>query len=452
MDPVNARALAPYIDPKQVADGELYVDRVDSPRQAFWEATVLGEATHCLLIGATGSGKSSELLRLAREVAVHEDPPIIALLRLQDQCNPEALSPAQVLFLIGVMALRVHDPGRTRTRLLADLRSAYLQIVHPSGTAEVDVSDLIGRLALYLAGPATKLAPAAGMALGASGTLLKAVHKSPTIALPGRGRSLAANDPAVTRLADAVNACIDAARSAYARAPLMLFVDGLDKVDMTQTESMFGSDILARPNCTVIYTAPLTLRYSLLGTASDPWFKTLTLGNFRVFTHDPDGQRDPTGFAAMRGLLDRRIHAAGLAAEQVFEDGLAEGGLVDRLIEASGGITRTFILLCDAALRRGLVGNHAQRPRLGEQEVDSVIRDFEQRTVTRLRPEHYEPLLDCWESRARPSGAHGDELLFGNLVHCYANDWPWYRPTPLVLRFLRERFPERGPTGAQSQG
>lgn len=451
MNRAHAIALAPFLDPKRVADQDLYVDREDSPRQAFLEATVLGEPTHCLLIGATGSGKSTELLRLAREVALYEDPPLVAFVRLQDQCSPEALTPAQVLFLIGVMALRLVDPvGVPPAKLVGELRDAYAHIVAPHDGASIDVADLSGRLAMYLAGPAARIDPTTGLLLGASGTLLQAVKKAPTIALPGRGRTLAANDPAVTRLAAAVNACIEEVRSTYADAPLMLFVDGLDKLDMLQSGAMFSSDILARPTCTVIYTAPISLRFNLVGTMSEPWFKTLTLGNFRVFSHLRDGQRDRTGFSAMRRLLARRIEAAGLTLEQVFEDGLAPDGLVDRLIDASGGIARSFILMCDAALRRGLVGAHAERATLTEHEVASVIHDFEQRTVTRLKPEHYDALLRCWETQSRPEGDYGEELLFTNLVHCYANDWPWYRPTPLVLRFLKERFPDRGPAHAAS--
>ncbi|MEM9458902.1 MAG: hypothetical protein AAGF11_32285 [Myxococcota bacterium] len=451
MNRAYAKAFAPFVDPKRVADGDLYVDRDDSPRQAFLEATVLDDPTHCLLIGATGSGKSTELLRLAREVARYDDPPVVAFIRLQDQCSPEALTPAQVLFLIGVMALRLIEPvGVPPAKLVDELRDAYLQIVTPPQGAQVDVADLAGRLALYLAGPASKADPTTGLVLGAGGSLLKAVKKAPTIALPGRGRTLAANDPAITRLAESVDACIERARSTYAEAPLMLFVDGLDKLDMLHSGAMFGSDILARPVCTVIYTAPISLRYNLVGTMSDPWFKTLTLGNFRVFSHRNDGRRDPTGFLAMRRLISRRIESAGLNAEQVFESGLEPGGLVDRLIEASGGITRVFILMCDAALRRGLIGTNIEHETLTEVEVESVIRDFEQRTVTRLKPEHYEPLLGCWETHARPGGDHGEELLFTNLVHCYANEWPWYRPTPLVLRFLKERFPDRGPRDAAS--
>lgn len=134
-----------------------------------------------------------------------------------------ARRPSQVLFLIGVMALRLVDPvGIPPARLVGELRDAYAHIVSPHDGASVDVADLSGKLAMYLAGPAARIDPTTGLLLGTSGTLLQAVKKAPTIALPGRGRMLAANDPAVTRLAAAVNACIEEVRSTYAEAPLLL--------------------------------------------------------------------------------------------------------------------------------------------------------------------------------------------------------------------------------------
>jgi len=272
--------------------------------------------------------------------------------------------------------------------------------------------------------------------IGAAGKSARGVKR---LALPGRGRSLGANDPAVTELSDAVNACLDVAATDCAGAPIALFVDGLDKLEIDQVESFFSSGILALPLCTMVYTAPLALKHGLEVQAADSWSQTLQLGNFRVFLRSPNGARDERGFEAMRELLDRRLKAAKLAPEDVFADGLATGGLVDRLIEASGGITRTFVRLCDVALRQGLIGDGTQRATLGEDEVDAAIHNAEQRTVLRLRQEHVEPLIRCWTSGDRPGGDEGDRLLFYNLVHCYFNGWPWYRPTPLVIRYLRDR-------------
>lgn len=439
MNADHARQLAPYLDPKQVADASLYIERHDCAQEDFDLAMVRPEPAHCLLIGATGSGKSTELLRLARHASNYEDPPVVALVRLQDQCVPEQLSPPQVLFLLGVASLRLAAPdGRPDNTLVQSLRRAYQRIIEPSGAVDVDVAELLGNLAMAVGGKAAKLDPTVGIAIAAAGATGKSLRGVKKLSLPGRGASLGANDPAVTSLAEAVNDCVEAARKALQGAPLALFVDGLDKLEIDQVEPFFASGILAVPDCTVVYTAPLALRHGLEGQAADWWSKTLTLGNFRVFLPEPDGAHDPQGFEPMRKLLAVRIERAGLQPEQVFEDGLRPGGQADRLIEMSGGITRTFVHLCESALRRGLIGEARERACLGEAEVDRAIADAERRSVMRLRQEHIEPLRQCWSTQRRPSGEEGDRLLFYNLAHCYMNGFPWYRPTPLVLRYLAE--------------
>ncbi|MCB9765919.1 MAG: hypothetical protein H6739_39460 [Alphaproteobacteria bacterium] len=424
---LRARALEllPWLDHKRPAEVALYVPRHDNTDDEFDEALGLGGVVHGLLCGATGSGKSTELRRLASRAGALDHDAVVALLRLEDQCVPQALSAPQVLFLIGVMGLHLAAAkGLDAPREREDLAYAYEDIIDATST-RVQVDALVRDLRPQIIG---EMPPS----------------EAPPLALPGHGRALEVNDPAVLRLAGTVNRCLTLGRRSRGGAPITLFVDGLDKLDEPdRIEEVFGSGILALAEASVIYAAPIALRHGLMGQASDAWFQLLVLGNFCVFQPEPDGAENPEGLVSMREVLRRRVHAAGLTPEQVFEGGLTPGGIADELIAASGGITRSLIRIVEAAVRRGVV-RHPEREALTAEEVSYAISAQERRTLERLRPEHHEPLLRCWETRDAPGGPEGEALLFGNLAHCYANGFPWYRPTPLVLRFLRHRYPDRG--------
>ncbi len=441
----HALALAPYLDPLDPAPPELYVPRPGSPLESLELARAGARRRHCLLIGAMGSGKSTELAHLARSLAGEADPPVVALLRLQDQCAPHALTAPQVLFLLGVAALAL-GPGSAPDKIRRALEAAYRDIVEEPARAEVDVAELVARIALVVGGAGVAAGQMWVTALaGAATAVAKSFRNLPRLSLPGRGRHLAANDAPVNRLAEAVAGCMEWTSEEYDGIRVAFFLDGLDRLDPESVGEVFGSGVLALPPCPVVYTAPIALRYSVEGGPLEASFDFLSVGTCPVFDRSPDGAHKEAGFAALRRVLERRIKAAGLRPEQVVRGGLVPGGPADRLIEVSGGITQTFIQLCDSALRRGRVHPGPGPEVLGTEQMGQAIEALEQRTADRLEPGHVDTVLECWRTQERPEGEAGNRLLFYNLVLCYPDGWSWFRPTPLLVRYLRDRYPDRCP-------
>jgi hypothetical protein len=446
MDKTRFDLLAPWFDPYKPADATLYVERADNPSRELEQSRVGPRQKHGLLIGATGSGKSTEIERLAISLREEEDPPVVGILRLQLQCDPDKLSAAQVLFLVGVTTLRLAE-AKPPGKLVRELEQAYRGIVESTPNGSIDVMDLISRLLVLAGGIAGTAQPRLKVLFSAGAAASGALKDIPRLPLPGRGLPLEANDASVTRLAEAVNECLSWTRDQYQGAHLALFVDGLDKIPNPDiVESLFSSGVLALPSEPVVFTAPISLRYDVLHQRLADQFSFLTVGNFRVFRREPDGAHDDEGFDRMRRILQRRFERAKVSPEQILEGGLEEGGLADRLIEASGGVTRTLISLFDSAMRLGRIGEGARREILSEEEIQEVIEARERDTVLSLTSKRpfLEPAFSVWSTQDPPS-EEAHDLLFYNLVLCYSNHWPWFRPTPLLLRYLRERYPERCP-------
>ena len=141
---------------------------------------------------------------------------------------------------------------------------------------------------------------------------------------------------------------IAAAIQAKTKLPVLAFVDGLDKVmDLARGRRMFyeGGANLLQPRLRAVYTVPLALSHTTefgqVRTLFDGYF---TLPNVNVFHRD--GQPHPDGRRMLEALVERRV-APGLVAPAA----------VARLADLSGGVLRELVYLareaCSFARARG---------------------------------------------------------------------------------------------------
>jgi hypothetical protein len=435
----QANQLAPLLDPLSPADPQLYVARPEPPFNTLREAWTFGrKRRHCLLVGGLGSGKSTELMHLAVAVAQEADAPLVTLLRLQEQLDPGQVTAAQVLFLLGAASLAL-VPGSAPGKIVGDLEKAYAEIVEPDGGGKMNVVGLVSRIAVLTGGVVKATGhPFVGELVGGLGSLV-ARDKPPRLPLPGRGLRLSANQTPVTNLSEAVAAAMEWTRAHYMQTPLAFFVDGLDRLDPSSVDEIFGSGVLSLPPAPVVYSAPLALRYTVNGVALEPHFDFLTVHNFPVFDQHQHDRRNGAAFDSMREIVRKRLEQAQLEPTQVFTDGLSEGGLVDDAIELSGGVAQTLLRLLEGALRRAVVS--ASTPGtviIDKATLDAVAREASKSLALRVRPSQFEILREVQASSKRPEGEAADELLYYNIVLAYPNDPAWFRPSPLLRRYLKE--------------
>jgi hypothetical protein len=230
---------------------------------------------------------------------------------------------------------------------------------------------------------------------------------------------------------------------------IVILVDDLEKFDVPidrvgpvyrQMANLFfnRSDILKLPNCHVVYTVPPYLTFIHAGVGGKYEQRLYVLPSIKLRGRRPEHEVFPPGLAALRQLLGERVDL-----QRLFGD---EGdAAVNRLISTSGGNLRDLFSLTrdtiQAALRRGLP--------VGMAEVEEAIQHH-----AALRPllkESFELLRDI-EAQGDLTAIDADrqngfaQAMDQHLVLCYWNGEFWYDTHPMIEPQL-ERHTQRSEGG-----
>jgi hypothetical protein len=229
---------------------------------------------------------------------------------------------------------------------------------------------------------------------------------------------------------------------------IVVVVDELEKYDVPvdrvgpvyrQMANLFfnSADILKLPNCHTVYTVPpyLTFIHSGVGAKYDQ--RLHVLPSIKLRSRRPEHQPHAAGFAALRALLNERVDL-----DALFGPGC--DACVNRLIAASGGNLRDLFSLArdtiQAALRLGLP--------VGLREVERAIQRHAAHRP--LLKESFELLRDVERGgdltrvdAARQSGFA--QAMDQHLLLCYWNGEFWYDTHPLIEAQLERHGRESPP-------
>ena len=492
-----ARRLFQQFDPDEalgVDDQQLYSARSAAIADRFLRELRFSTGHRFLLVGARGSGKSTELARLyhtmQRRASQGDIRRTTILLDLSRQFWVQRLGAGQVLFLVALAILRaalaasggqardwLSGPGET---LGHTLERAYLAIV--DGAEALDIADLLEQLAIVTPA-ATDEHPAANRRRSPGSPASGAARDR--FILPGRSKILAPGDGGTRALHQALREVLAVARATAGHQPFLVLVDGLDRVAETDLPfvqldrqpvvqlasrldthlashgpstldaghhlaELFAPGILSAPgfpDIDLVYTAPPCLAGShglaALGSLGGPDlgrdFRALRLGLFNIVRRD--GGRDQDEIEAMRSLLDRRVNAAGLRSNAVWPGGDLRHPSIDRIIEQSGGLPRDLVQL----VRRAVVRSDPAHKRLQVADLEASNRERAREYLLRIDLDIERLLLETWQSQQRPGDPSGKPLVSrlqaDNLILSYTNGRAWFLPHPMVMPILRERFP-----------
>jgi hypothetical protein len=412
---------------------ELYAERQTAPYHDL--ARQLLVITHpaqfkVLLCGARGSGKSTELVRLAREIE-------------RDYCVvqtdlgaglPDSASTLAVVTLLGVAALYALEnwsgPDAIPTEMSSRGASKLDGALRRFGDA-VPVADLMKAVG----GIVTLFAPGTGAAIGATSKVVETSSKG-----SARLHNALTRGPLGHRLepeqyedaravVEAVNAILIDLEQACGRTPLLL-ADGLDKrTSVAAVEVALRDEQLLREiRAPLVLTGPVNLRY-------DPRFRK-TPGNFRLSilynvptreqVDDGEVRSCNTGIAMLKDLYARR-RAAGELAD------LIPDALVERAAELSSGIVRDFLRLLHAACMNAM---SADRQAVLESDLEQSIKTLRLEMQGYLSQGDIDTLRHVLDRRMVPETNNADTLLFENFIACYPNGNLWYRPHELIVDFV----------------
>lgn len=424
-------------DPQQpVHDRAWRVEREQSPTAAICETLDLPFGIpRALLTGTVGTGKTTELFRIAEDRRAKELVIFVQLDRHFEQTVGDAaalhtVSPWEVCFLSGLAILRAAEAlGFALPKIhYRDLAQAWQAAARASGAdpvPEVDVAKLAKQIVVLISGAAT--GPA-----GAGLQLLGAVAEAGQWSIPfgRRPRPLRDGDPPSRTVLQCVNTLIGLVQQ-HAR-PVLLIVDGLDRIrDEQPAKDLFvDSQMIANLDCRLIVCGPFALRHSQSAAAVSANFaRVAPLVNLPVLRKDNPSEPG-TGIDFFRKLFQQRVANLGSQAA-----GLLPTPLLDRLAYYSGGRARGFVTM---VRRLAEVAYIADTPAANEALVKRVLDERRLLQETGLHSGHLRVLQAIADDprHGLVEDALVDELLASGSLLPYPNESEWYYPNPLLTMHL----------------
>jgi type II secretory pathway predicted ATPase ExeA len=440
------REVYKRFDPEATDDRpEWFVDRPRSPVADILadldaELDVLG--AHVLLTGTVGTGKSTELLKLAHARSAKNFVVLVDLVAhfnrvIEDDAALHHIAPWEVCFLAGLQVLRAAEeqldfiPASAGYKELADAWTRAATATKTESVPEASVD--LAKLAKGLVVTASAIAlPSAGSLIGGGLKLLEATADSTSSKrswIPFARSMLPRSDQTeeLKSMLTLVNRIVT--DIAQRGRPVLLVIDGLDRITSeAQAKALFvDSTLLSRLACNVVITGPFALRHR-------PELAQVRGFRPRVLVNEPVLQKsDPMkrgdGIDFFLQLFRRRT--ADIAGLQPLSD-----EQLSRLAYYSGGRAREFVALVRLAARQAVLAHRAD---VSDAMIDKALDERRRLREQGLNEQHVELLARVAASKDRllPKDEPSTWMLIDSeRLLPYPNDSEWYFPHPLLFKLL----------------
>ena len=413
-------AFDPYraLSPDECED--LYVDREGSPAGRIVESLELGgDRTRIALVGARGSGKSTELRQVMHRLTA-EGAALVPILVDIGEGLPEGATTVAWLPVVAsaIRAARVDWGGKTPAGDVLPVALAKIGI----GTEMLEGLLKAVRIVAPWFGPNGLAAAAGAEALRPAAEALGAAARAAQDSNPPRAD--------LEALIAALRAELLSLTEAAGR-PAALLLDGLDKRPTANAvfEALSEAILLTGLPAAVVLSGPMQLqldgRFAAYLTPGE--FQPQTVHNIPVV--DRAGQGKEAGISLMVDLYGRRWGEASLGAD------LVPAPLVAESARWSSGVVREFLTLVrdtgKAALRSG-------REVATQADLELALRERRHTMEITLDAERWDVLREVLKSQERPKSAL-DDLMLQNAIICYENESIWFRPNELLVPYLEHR-------------
>lgn len=400
-----------------------YVNRDDEPLREIrtWLLRQQGPAKF-LLAGHRGSGKSTELNRLAARPEIQARYAVVkfSVLRVLDLVDLDYID------------LLFQSAAITFNRLVSTASEPI--------ALGLDVLDLLDRWRRTVSERIADSVQSAGTAVEAGGGLeiLKAFFArfQGRLQVEHTTRKIT-RETIEPRLSDFLKTLdlfygeIDLALAKRGQR-LLLIIEDLDKIPDVEKARMLFSEkgaYLTQPPCSVIYTVPIAIHY-------DPEFQGIasTFGHSIFLPNIPLRQRNGKpyvrGRKLMKGFVERRIATD-----------LIEPAALLAAVAASGGVLQQIQRLMEKACLRAL---GFERETISKDDVQHAARDLQFELERGLASQHYDLLDEVARTGKAPADPQTLRLLHALHLIEYRNDERWCQVNPLLVSTLkswRERLP-----------
>lgn len=403
---------------------EFYVERDDEPLADLRTQLLAKKSSEkILLAGHRGSGKSTELNRLAADPEIQKRFRIVKF-SAKDHLNLADFSYLDLLFILvsvtfeeltqGDEALEVSDYALEK---LAKWRSTFEEVVATqgeSGEANAATGAKIGFLRAFFADFNLRLR----LEDSTRKTTREVIEK---------------------RLSDFLQTLetffldLDTVLSSR-NQQLLVIIEDLDKIpdvdiaiDLFQKKGLY----LTRPPCWIIYTVPISLYYFReINAISGIFGPGVMLPNIPLRTFEDREKTYSRGHELMHSFILQRL-----------DESLIKKDALEEAIQASGGIFQQAQRLMERACLRG-VSRKLQV--LGVEEIRSAASDLRNDLERTLASADYPILIEVARTLHAPSDDTVRDLLHSLHLVEYKNQQRWCDINPLlepVLKQWKEHHP-----------
>ncbi|MBW4522218.1 MAG: KAP family NTPase [Scytolyngbya sp. HA4215-MV1] len=390
----------------------LYVQRMNSPIEDLSSRLEMASAAiSFLLAGHIGSGKTTELRKLEQTLKDYK----VFWIDTATSLSQYNIGYAEIIVLIG---LEIHskvfqDEWGIEGNLLEGLEQSLMTVVREDKQITQEgfsVPEILQKWGLTLKG-------------GLSKEITTKVDIRPNL----------------ENVIASVNDIIKAAENNLGRKLLMI-VDGLDRHDQETALRMFSDELLTKLDCHIVYTIPISLRYSTNFSQPKERFTCLDLVNIPVFRCNPNGcptsEADDNGRSLLTEVIQKRLQRLDDRYKDLFQpDAL---GL---LCEKSGGVMRDLIRLCYEAC---ILAKQNKLTIVDLPTSEAAIRK-ERGSRFNLHEYHFPRLAAIRQTGRLTSGVKSltdreemeicDEMLLNKLALGYrdaSTGKPWFDVNPLI--------------------
>ncbi len=367
--------------------------------------------TKMFLCGHVGSGKSTELNRLAADDEIREEFSVVTL-RFEEQ-EWATLDSSQVLFRI---AGEIHD---THKSLLTT----------PSDDLQGKLRELSDGLREVTGGPAS------GGTLGVDfENLVAKVKKELKLSQRSREKFREFGETHQSLLQDVLREMVDAvedALDAAGRPPrLLVLADDMDKVrGQEQQKEIFDQNLsaLVSPPLRIVYTLPTGVYFG--ENRADVRQNVQHLYPVRVLNKARNTFKPEEAYTSERiGFFETLVH-------QRVAEGLIAQEAIKLAAIYSGGVLRDFFRL----LRSGIqLARYNKLEVLDAELMSYAVDNARLQDSAGLYTKDYEALATVHQTNELPDPADRRYLDTSRVLECY-NGAVWFEASPLLWKLLGER-------------
>ena len=403
-----------FFDPREPLSGQLlrdwFVPRTGSPRRRLELSLTLqfDEPQKVLLVGHRGSGKTTELNKLATEIEAKFNVIGFNVLDITGRTN---LQYEDLMLAISTQVTQDCIRRHLLDRPLSD----------PVRNGWEDVRNWWSRLVTGL----EFRPPAAEADIGVQlSTLLGQVEvgaRQSSITREALKDQINRHMPELLRR---LNWVIEQAELGGGRR-LLIVVEGLDKVDLQTAIDIFRdhAPTITAPKADMIYTCPIALRYSdHYNTIRLSFPEVCFLPN--VGTRHSDGSVDTGGADILRKVALSRM-----------EPQLIEPEALDLIVQANGGVPVWLVFLMRTAALYALERDEQARC-ITDEDAQNAIKELRREVLVPLTRHDLEVLRERHRDRQLTNDADEQRLLYNGSVIDYTDGEPWCDVHPVLWPIL----------------